>query len=1109
MELSTVRYFVLIVLACVSLTLAGYVGDASPRQVPPASPEQAASEPPPTPQPAIQVLSIHNPLVVPIGDTPAASGGPFQDWPAVEDTARGLKIFYPQGWLFASSKEELSSLRPQMGTPATAKAVLDRQAAYIDSLTSLGKEDQFVGIGFRLAPDSASTYISGFDLRAIPAAARTLEEYALQAASRLKESEAVTLESVEVGTGLRPWGEEAASIRYRSGGAVVDEGKVVTQPGTEVVGWQVVLLSPDGGTFLLITFDVWGEEFDSWLKPFLRDIVRRVQWLEHPAYDPPVGPAVTITRTMNVRAGPGSDQAILGSATAGERYAAISTNAAGDWWQIEYDGQLAWVHGEFVKPSADSVNVLPADPAGWLRYDDNARGLSLSFPSGWHYFDPALPSQVDLALFSAAVKGRKGEQLDVAEMGALVSAMSVRRDDAVIGLGLHSGPADSASSNFMLVYSLAAEGATLKDYAQMAAVRTYSIETASVKLVGGLRPSGERVVSIRYREYETASEVWQVVLLSPDGKMLLVLAFSVHSEEFAALQPRLNEIVRRVRWTDVESNALPQPAVPLLSIHNPLVIPIGDTPAASGGPFQDWPAVEDAARGLKIFYPQGWLFASSKEEFLSLRPQVDDAAAAETVLVRQAAHIDSLTMAGQEDQLVGHGFQFAPDTAPAHIDRFDIRAVPAAGRTLEQYALQAAALLEESEVETLVSVGVGPGLRPWGEETVSIRFRNGGAVVEEGKMVTQPGTKVIGWQVVLLSPDGGTFLEITFNVWGEVFEESLEPLLRDIVRRVQWIDHPAFDPPVGPTVTITRTMYVRGGPGTDHPIISTAIEAEQYAAISTNAADDWWQIEYDGQLAWVYGGFVKPSADSEDALQADLAGWLTYDDSARGLSLSYPSGWHFFDPAQPSQVDLSLFSAAVKGREGEQLDVAAMGALVSAMSVRRDDAVIGLGLQSGPAENASSNFMLVFSLAAEGMTLERYAQMAAEHTYSIEPASIELVQALRPLSEKAVSVRYRESETASEVWQVVLLSSDGERILVLAFSVHSDEFAALQPMLRDIVQRVRWAEPPSSGVGQVLSTPHSVPPARISSSPFPARVQAEVGGALTVPIGSGGSTAIW
>ena len=134
----------------------------------------------------------------------------------------------------------------------------------------------------------------------------------------------------------------------------------------------------------------------------------------------------------------------------------------------------------------------------------------------------------------------------------------------------------------------------------------------------------------------------------------------------------------------------------------------------------------------------------------------------------------------------------------------------------------------------------------------------------------------------------------------------------------------------------------------------------------------------------------------------------------------------------PLGSTLALFSAAVKGRAGEQFDVAEMGAMVSAMSVRRDDAVIGLGLQSGPADGASSNFMLVLSFAAEGVNLERYAQMAAEHTYSIEAASVELVRGLRPLSEEVVSIRYREYETASEVWQVWLLSPDEKRLLVFA-----------------------------------------------------------------------------
>ena len=272
-----------------------------------------------------------------------------------------------------------------------------------------------------------------------------------------------------------------------------------------------------------------------------------------------------------------------------------------------------------------------------------------------------------------------------------------------------------------------------------------------------------------------------------------------------------------------------------------------------------------------------------------------------------------------------------------------------------------------------------------------------------------------------------------------------------------------YEPPTGPTVTINGTMNVRGGPGTNFPIIGAAAAGQQYAVISQNAAGDWWQIEYEGRLAWVYGGLVTASAGAANAPQADPSGWLTYEDEARGLSLSVPPGWRYFDPTQPSQADLALFSAARKG-DDEQLDIAEMGALVSAMSVRSEDKVIGLGLQSDQVHDSSSNFMLVFSFAADGLRLERYVQVVADwlqDSYSIEADSVELAPELRPLGEEAVSIRYRESETNSEVWQVWLLSPDEETLLALAFSVHSDEFAELEPLLREIVQKARWTNQPA------------------------------------------------
>ena len=536
------------------------------------------------------------------------------------------------------------------------------------------------------------------------------------------------------------------------------------------------------------------------------------------------------------------------------------------------------------------------------------------------------------------------------------------------------------------------------------------------------------------------------------------------------------------------SPALARP-VPVVSVHNPLVIPIGDTPAVSGGDLYDWPAFEDETLGLKVFYPTGWLFAPSKERLPSLLPQMGDPAIAELLLDAQAAYIDSVTPAGQADQFAGISFQFDQASPQAYMNGFHLLAIPAADRTLGEFTQLLTDRLEESESVTVENVEVGPGLRPWGQDVASIRYRTGGVLVFEDTVVVVPGTEVVGWNVVLLSPDGETFLVIAFDVWGEDFA-GLERLLRQIVRRVQWVNQPAYEPTVGPTVTVNRTMNVRGGPSTNHPIVGSASAEQQYAGIGKNAAGDWWQIVYDGRLAWVYAAFVTPSADVADAQQPDSSGWLAYEDDARGLSLSYPSGWRLFDPAQPSQADLILFSAAREG-EGEQLDIAELAETVSAMSVRREDAVIGLGLQlaqpdSGPeGGSAPGNFMLVYSFPANGLTLERYSQIAADllqNSFGVETDSVELARGLRPLGDEAVSIRYRESVTNSEVWQVWLLSPDAETFLALAFSVQSDEFAALEPLLSEIVQRVQWTQ---QSVGAVATCNQNLNVHRGPGTEFP------------------------
>ncbi len=786
------------------------------------------------------------------------------DWQAFVDEKRGLSIFYPPGWLFFDpTEDDLTTLLAEMGEQANTDAIGELLTTLTDAAR---QEDLFVGLGFQVAPHNGAqneyasgsspglAYANNITAISLSAAGLPLHLYAQLVAAQLDGIEGIDVEGAEVIAGLRPRGAEVASIRYRADGALYN------LPGLEIAGWQVGVLSPDAETFLVLTFGMRGDDFAE-LEPLLGEIVQRVRWSEQIGAEQPVGPVVTINRSMNVRSGPGADYPVIGTASAGQQFPIVGKDPTGDWWQIDADGQIGWVAAQYVIPAnAGSVQVI-AD----------------------------LPTPVP-----------------------------------------------------------------------------------------------------------------------------------------------------------------PRP-VPVVLIHNPLVIPIGDTPGVSE---DDWQRFDDRARGLALFYPPGpfgqWFFVPTQDDLPSLVPRMGDQAIAEAVVEELAAYISLLAPEEQEDQFGGLGFLFDPASALVHIDQFTVFTIPAADLVLEQYAQLLAAQLEGTEGVEVESAEVVAGLRPQGEEAASIRYRSGGVVVSDGAIRTMPGTDIVGWQVVLLSPDGETFLVIAFDVFAQKFT-WLEPLLSEIVRRVQWGER--AEPPVGPMVTINRTMNVRGGPGAKYPVIGTATAGQQYAAIGKNVAGAWWQIEYDAQIGWVFGQFVTPTEDATRAPAADQSGWRAYEDEARGLALFYPPGWHYFDPAQPSQADLMIFSA----EKGERLDVDEMDKLVSSMSGRRHrGAVIGLGLQLAQSSN---NLMLVFSFPADGLTLDRYSQLVGDQLqkYGFEEAS-EVALGLRPLSEKAVSIRYREYGAGEEIWQVWLLSPDAETFFALTFSIRADEFAELEPLLAEIVRRVRWAE---------------------------------------------------
>ena len=533
-------------------------------------------------------------------------------------------------------------------------------------------------------------------------------------------------------------------------------------------------------------------------------------------YEPPTGPAVTINGTMNVRRGPGTNYPIIGAATAGQQYAALSRNAAGDWWQIEYEGRLAWVFGGLVTASADVANAPQADPTGWLTYDDEARGLSLSYPPGWRYFDPAQPSQADLALFSAARRGDE-DQLHIAEMGAMVSAMSVGSEDAVIGLGLQSDQADDRSGNFMLVFSFAADGLSLERYVQVVADRlqdSYGVKADSVELAPELRPLGEEAVSIRYRESETNSEVWQVWLLSPDEETLLALAFSVHSDEFDGLEPLLRDIVRKVQWANQRALTFPvvtingnmnvrggpgtfYPVLGTASSGEQFAITGKNSSGAwwrvsyneqpgwvfsqlvtASGPLEgvplvkafDWDAFHDSERRLWIFYPPGWFFFDPTQPTDADRRSLADmigAENAEDFLRDFSSDMDSEDM----ETFVGYGFETRWQFG-GHIES---TIHPAGGLELRQLIPILENGLREAGFD-VESAGAVTNLRYDGTEVVLILFRDNRAGLDSNE---------IRWQVWMLSPDRASFLRVDFTFRSEGFAE-LVPLLSEMVRRIRW-----------------------------------------------------------------------------------------------------------------------------------------------------------------------------------------------------------------------------------------------------------------------------------------------------------------------------------
>jgi hypothetical protein len=79
------------------------------------------------------------------------------------------------------------------------------------------------------------------------------------------------------------------------------------------------------------------------------------------------------------------------------------------------------------------------------------------------------------------------------------------------------------------------------------------------------------------------------------------------------------------------------------------------------------------------------------------------------------------------------------------------------------------------------------------------------------------------------------------------------------------------DVPDGPSLTSGQIVNVRGGPSTAYPVLGQISPGVNYGVTGKNEANDWWQIDYNGQDGWIIDQLVSAtSASNEVAVVTDI-----------------------------------------------------------------------------------------------------------------------------------------------------------------------------------------------------------------------------------------------
>ncbi len=72
-------------------------------------------------------------------------------------------------------------------------------------------------------------------------------------------------------------------------------------------------------------------------------------------------PQFTALRNVNIRSGPGTNYARIGTLAGGQSADVTGSNPAGDWYQFDYNGRSGWVSADLVSLSGNSEAVAVAE----------------------------------------------------------------------------------------------------------------------------------------------------------------------------------------------------------------------------------------------------------------------------------------------------------------------------------------------------------------------------------------------------------------------------------------------------------------------------------------------------------------------------------------------------------------------------------------------------------------------------------------------------------------------------------------------------------------------------------------------------------------------------